>query len=520
MLLVVVGLLVMVSWGAAPVGASEAAEAQLSSAKPLVRVGLVADNHYDTFPVGEKAPWQSMKSWFEEQRRRMTTTTKRRYDIAKDKMLEAVSVFNRAEGTTFVVNLGDLVNNDLMWNLRPILDAFNTVRAPHFSILGNHDLRAHNDRFGKNNKTQEAWIRGKMGLGDQWFYSFALGAFRFIFLDSMLLDERGDPKRAEHVKWLEAELAAATAAGQAVVIFGHISIGLNTNAIGPTIKACPHVVAAFFGHEHRGGYTKQGDVHTVILHGQIETLTNAFAMIDVFPDRIEMTGFGRVPTRVLAFSNPDTVAMVKATLARLGTQPLSGEHDLSAVGHTPAPPNKLWGPGDGQEQMPPLQLDIPTYRKPNLQPADANPGTTRFVAEFRTWAKLGLTHAPEEPVDLTDGTAKKGTWLAYPLDGPQGPQSKSGGAPRSASALGRKPSMDDAPAVTRTRRKSAAPSTPRHSEEEGPSTFLAVTLPRAGAGTPRGDPESVVRQWLPAITLLTLLVGLAAASLVLRRKRR
>ena len=83
--------------------------------KPLVTIALVADNHYDTFPAGEKAPWQPMNKWLEEQVRRTTTQTKRRYDIAKDKMLEAVDVFNRIKdpGVTFAVNLGDLVNNGL-----------------------------------------------------------------------------------------------------------------------------------------------------------------------------------------------------------------------------------------------------------------------------------------------------------------------------------------------------------------------------------------------------------------------
>jgi len=88
-------------------------------------IGLVADNHYDTFPAGEKAPCEPMPHWLREQQQRTTTSTKRRYDIAKDKMDEAIDVFNNHAGMTLVVNLGDLVNNDLMWNLKPILDAFN-----------------------------------------------------------------------------------------------------------------------------------------------------------------------------------------------------------------------------------------------------------------------------------------------------------------------------------------------------------------------------------------------------------
>lgn len=381
-----------------------------ASGTPLVRIGLVADNHYDTFPAGEKAPWQPMKSWLEGQKQRTTTTTKRRYDIAKDKMLEAVDVFNRADNVTFVVNLGDLVNNDLMWNLKPILDAFNTVKRPHFSIVGNHDLRAHNDRFGKNNKTQEAWIRGKLGLGEHWYYAFSYPPFHFVFLDSMLLDEKHDPKRAVHIKWVEEQLKYAESKHYAVIVFGHISIGLGTNVLGPTLKSYEHVVGAFFGHEHRGGYVKQGHLHTTIINGQIETMTNAFAMLDVFIDRMELTGFGRVPTRVMPFTNDATTAMLRQ-------HTFFADHDaLDSVGHTPEPPEKLWR-NEQLQVFPPLELNLPGYRKPMLRAAEPNPGSTAFANEYKTWPHRVLTHAPEDPVDLLSHTGQRHEWLRYPLDG-------------------------------------------------------------------------------------------------------
>jgi len=38
----------------------------------------------------------------------------------------------------FLMNLGDIVNNDLMWNPKPILDSFNKAKALHYHILGNY----------------------------------------------------------------------------------------------------------------------------------------------------------------------------------------------------------------------------------------------------------------------------------------------------------------------------------------------------------------------------------------------
>ena len=384
----------------------------------LFAVGLVADNHYDTFPAGEQAPWEPTKSWLRGQVQRTTTTTKRRYDLAKDKMLEAVTVFNQYQHfdsrgvgrpassvggprMAFSVNLGDLVNNDLMWNLRPILDAFNLVEAPKFSILGNHDLRGHNDRFGKNNKTQDAWMRKKLGLGRTWYYAATCPPFHFVFLDTQLHDEVKDPERNIQLDFLRSELQKAATAKYAVVIFAHIAIGLDTNAFGPIIKEFPnHVVAMFFGHEHKGGYVKQGHVHSVTLNGQIETLTNAFAIAEFFRDRIELTGFGRVPTRELLFTNSETIAMLKSWDPPSKIERHFHNLSESANAHRPTDPRELWS--EPQQSHPPLNLAIPSYRKPLIPYAEPNPGMTRFLrAEYPQWARRVHTRAPEPPVELT-----------------------------------------------------------------------------------------------------------------------
>ena len=331
----------------------------------LITFGLVADSHYDTFPAGEKAPWEPMKHWLQEQAQRTTTHSKRRYDVAKDKMEESVEVFNklyhdggqgplwpahlrlgthRNDSATkepvnetepgrrmdMVVNLGDLVNNDLMWNLRPVLDVFNRARAAHYHLLGNHDLRAHNDRFGKVNLTQQRWIQRKMlnNLGSDgnpssssatavqqqpgWHFSIRYPPFfRFVFIDSMVMEPETPDKRKRdaHLAWLRSELQAANDSGtEVVILFAHIPIGVETNVMGPTIRAFDSIViAAFFGHNHKGGYLQQGNIHSITINGQIETLVNAFAVAEVFPDRLELTGFGRVPSRVLKVTSPEAL---------------------------------------------------------------------------------------------------------------------------------------------------------------------------------------------------------------------
>lgn len=372
---------------------------------PLMRIGLVADNHYDTFPAGEKAPWQPLPHWFQEQIRRTTNVNKRRYDVARDKMDEAIDVFNRVENMTMVVNLGDLVNNDLMWNLRPILDSFNRATAPHYNILGNHDLRAHNDRFGKDNKTQHNWIREKMGTGDEWFFALSYPPFKLIFVDSMIMEpeNKNMTRKREHIAWLEAQIEEARRLQQVVIVFAHIPIGFNTNPfLGPVMKSYEHIIAAFFGHDHKGGYIKQQGTHCVTLQGQIETLTNSFAVVDVFVDRIELTGFGRVPSRVMALE-PATVALLRG-FRREALPP--ERFNLAAQGHQPQPPELLWR-NEVLQKPPPLQLNIPNYRKPTMGATEPNPGDTQFLRfEYKSWPRRLRTPSPEEPVDLT--SAKNG----------------------------------------------------------------------------------------------------------------
>lgn len=388
--------------------------ASRSDSHVLMSFGLVADNHYDTFPAGEKAPWQPMDHWMKEQVRRTTTTTKRRYDVARDKMIEAINVFNSVMNLTFVVNLGDLVNNDLMWNLKPILDAFNAATPPHFSLLGNHDLRAHNDRFGKNNKTQERFLMRKLGL-QKWFYSIDCPPFVLLFIDSMVMEPESTNRTAkqEHMNWMVSQLELARTNKRAVIVFAHIPIGFSTSVMGQTLRSFEHVTAAFFGHDHRGGYILQNNVHCVTLQGQIETLTNAFAVVEVFADRMELTGFGRVPTRTLPFTAA-TTALIRSAVAEDGPNAsLERRAVVAAAPYQPLPSQLLWS-DEALQAVPHLYLNIPNYKKPRLQNAEPNPGSTRFLSEYKAWPRRAHVTATEDPVDLQSALQGHDNYLPVP----------------------------------------------------------------------------------------------------------
>ena len=62
-----------------------------------------------------------------------------------------------------------------------------------------------------------------------------------------------------------------------------------------------HLVVAYFaGHDHAGGYAVRRGVHHVTVKGMVEAPTeNAYAVVEVYQDRLREIGCGKEPTREL-----------------------------------------------------------------------------------------------------------------------------------------------------------------------------------------------------------------------------
>ena len=110
--------------------------------------------------------------------------------------------------------------------------------------------------------------------------------------------------------WLEAELAAAAAARERVLVFCHLpcfsacsranNILWDAELVHDLLrKAGPRVVAAFVaGHDHDGGYAVDEDgVHHLVPRAPLEVDEgdDAFGRLDLFDDRIDVTWRGKAP---------------------------------------------------------------------------------------------------------------------------------------------------------------------------------------------------------------------------------
>lgn len=112
-------------------------------------------------------------------------------------------------------------------------------------------------------------------------------------------------------EWLVAELAAARAANERVIVFAHAPVleAASTPAhlvwdhaeVVALLAAEPHVAAYFAGHDHAGGYAQADGIHFVTVAGMVEAdpAVNAYGVVEVYEDRIVVQGVGDVTSRTL-----------------------------------------------------------------------------------------------------------------------------------------------------------------------------------------------------------------------------
>lgn len=201
----------------------------------------------------------------------------------------------------FAIQLGDFVDEKREY-LDLGLPVYNRLRTARYHVLGNHDYRRYNavDR-------QE--MVDALGMKSA-YYDFAVRGYRFVVLNG------DDPSRtskaqvwpgvsAQQKAWLRERLSEARQENERVVVFCHYPVypanWHNMADSDETVKILGSsgcVVAYFSGHYHRGNYGQENGVHYITLQAMVEAKEkNAYAVVDVFGDRLEVHGVGTVPSR-------------------------------------------------------------------------------------------------------------------------------------------------------------------------------------------------------------------------------
>lgn len=260
-------------------------------AEPL-RFGLVTDTHYaDADPAGT-----------------------RHYRESLGKLRECVDRMNQ-ERVAFMCELGDFKDQDRKADEAKTLSYLEKIEAeykrftgPRYYVLGNHDM----DSLSK----EQFLSRTAMPAPH---YSFDNGGFHFVVLDACYLKDgtaynHGNFTPQEtyvppaELEWLEKDINAAKTP---VVVFGHQRLDTDTGVsvrnaaeVRAVLEKTGWVIAAFMGHDHKGGHTMINHIHYYTLIAVVEgsgEASSSYAVVEVSPEGdIAVTGYRRAVSKELA----------------------------------------------------------------------------------------------------------------------------------------------------------------------------------------------------------------------------
>lgn len=269
--------------------------------KPLIRFGLFADAQYaDCEP-----------------------NINRYYRKSIPKLEECINDLNR-EKVRFTINLGDLIDRDFN-DFDTLLTCLKRLDHKVYHLTGNHDYKGVTD----NNVLYK-----KLNMPSE-YYSFGKKKWVFVFLNTNELagyanvagtekeQELADLRRkiketggkqgaswnggvsAKQLEWLDKLLAKSEKAGKRVLIFAHHPLwpksaftALNNMEILDVIGRYSCVKAIFAGHHHTGGFAYYKEIPVVTAEGMVETDENSFGVVNIYKDKIEIVGKGRMTSRL------------------------------------------------------------------------------------------------------------------------------------------------------------------------------------------------------------------------------
>lgn len=263
---------------------------------PLIRFGLIADIQYcDCEPRINRFYRQSL-----------------------EKLDTCIADLN-SKNVQFTVNLGDLIDR-APEDLTPILLRLNKLNKKVYNTTGNHDYHGFTD-----NKV----LYKRLNMPAD-YYAFKKKGWRFIVLNTNDIASyskiKGTPKEEEltcmhkrilsenrkngqewnggigkkQMDWLQTQLDNAQKKNENVIIFTHHPIyaaegltALNDHEILDLLTQYSCIKVIFSGHHHEGAFGEYKNIPFVTIEGMVETETNAYGIVDIYSDKIILTGKGR-----------------------------------------------------------------------------------------------------------------------------------------------------------------------------------------------------------------------------------
>jgi predicted phosphodiesterase len=248
----------------------------------------------------------------------------RYYRMSPAKLDKAVQVFNR-EMVSFVIHMGDFINDNLK-SFDTLFTIANKLEMPLHLIPGNHEFAV--------NPGEKEKVLPRMGLR-RGYSSFNREGWRFILVDGtetgLIRFEKGSPEYEKYLlqmeklkaggaanafewnggisvkqyKWIEKNLKKADKKRERVILFCHYPLTpakasenlLDAPSVKSLIEKYPGVLAWFNGHVHVSRLEEENGVSYVSFRGMVEKDANAFCIVSVYHDHLEIKGYGEEVSR-------------------------------------------------------------------------------------------------------------------------------------------------------------------------------------------------------------------------------
>ena len=247
----------------------------------------------------------------------------RYYASSAGKLKECVAELNKHD-LEFVIHLGDFIDRDYS-SFDKVLPIYQSLQMPAYHALGNHDFEVADELKGK--------VVERMGMKSK-YYEFSVKDWRFIVLDGNDVSFHAYPKNSpkykdaeryyrenkirsprwngavgsEQVAWLRKILQKAEKQKEQVAVFCHFPVYpadphnlWNAGEIISLFEEFSCVKAYINGHNHKGKYGQKNGIHYLTLKGMVETEDNAYSIISVAENCLDLKGYGREKDLTLNF---------------------------------------------------------------------------------------------------------------------------------------------------------------------------------------------------------------------------
>jgi len=266
---------------------------------PILKIGLMADLQYCD----------------------CETAGTRHYRLSLGKTQVAVDTFLN-EKVDFTVLLGDMIDRDVN-SFGPVHDRLEPLKPDVTLIPGNHDFA-----LGEGKKAD----RTRKALRIRFPEARTEGKIRMLFLNGMMnsieawpegsherarglatfeeLKAAGAPNAQEwngglgerQLRWIRNQVSLANQRGQYLILFCHLpALPGDVHSLWDTqqlldiLRQSQNPVLYLCGHKHSGGDDQVGNCRIVNLKGMVEGTRNAFGVLEVYPGRYVLKGYGDQP---------------------------------------------------------------------------------------------------------------------------------------------------------------------------------------------------------------------------------